>query len=146
MMHYSLADRVSPLRFSKSFIDSNWYSSAMLWIDDMYQAGMHMMIWNGSISSLSSSRTSQSTNRRSKYLVRSTSANCPSQSFIRLIIRYFTSITIHHAGICFGHQIVGRALGGSCIPHGTWELGPSNLNLSEIGKKIFGKVNGILVR
>jgi anthranilate/para-aminobenzoate synthase component II len=49
-------------------------------------------------------------------------------------------------GICFGHQIVGLALGGTCVPNnGIWEVGPSNVNLSEVGKKVFGMRKEILV-
>jgi len=49
-------------------------------------------------------------------------------------------------GICFGHQIVGLALGGTCVPNnGIWEVGPSNVKLSEVGKKVFGMGKEILV-
>ncbi|KAG6864345.1 hypothetical protein C0991_010320 [Blastosporella zonata] len=42
-------------------------------------------------------------------------------------------------GICFGHQIIARALGGSCVPNnGLWEVGPTPLDLTDLGKKIFG--------
>jgi hypothetical protein len=49
-------------------------------------------------------------------------------------------------GICFGHQIVGLALGSTCVPNnGIWEVGPSNVKLSEVGKKVFGMGKEILV-
>ncbi|KAH9919503.1 class I glutamine amidotransferase-like protein [Epithele typhae] len=42
-------------------------------------------------------------------------------------------------GICFGHQIIARALGGECVPNdGKWEIGPTKLDLTEAGKKLFG--------
>ncbi|KAF9451555.1 class I glutamine amidotransferase-like protein [Macrolepiota fuliginosa MF-IS2] len=42
-------------------------------------------------------------------------------------------------GICFGHQIVGRALGGKCVPNsGRWEIGPTTIQLTDLGKSMFG--------
>ncbi|KAF9465868.1 class I glutamine amidotransferase-like protein [Collybia nuda] len=42
-------------------------------------------------------------------------------------------------GICFGHQIVGRALGGECVPNnGIWEVGPTTVDLTDLGKEFFG--------
>ncbi|KAJ3558428.1 hypothetical protein NM688_g930 [Phlebia brevispora] len=42
-------------------------------------------------------------------------------------------------GICFGHQIISRALGKDCVPNGgTWEVGPTKLDLTETGKQVFG--------
>lgn len=42
-------------------------------------------------------------------------------------------------GICFGHQIVARALGGSCVPNdGRWEIGPCEIDMTDLGKQIFG--------
>ncbi|RXW20568.1 hypothetical protein EST38_g5286 [Candolleomyces aberdarensis] len=42
-------------------------------------------------------------------------------------------------GICFGHQIIARALGGECVPNaGRWEIGPIPINLTDLGKQIFG--------
>lgn len=41
-------------------------------------------------------------------------------------------------GICFGHQIVCRALDGECMPSGQWEIGPTSIDLSDIGRSIFG--------
>ncbi|KAG6830590.1 hypothetical protein H0H87_007587 [Tephrocybe sp. NHM501043] len=42
-------------------------------------------------------------------------------------------------GICFGHQIISRALGGSCVPNnGVWEVGPTPLDLTDLGKQLFG--------
>ena len=47
-------------------------------------------------------------------------------------------LTQQHLGICFGHQIIARALGGECVPNGgRWELGPTPLRLTDLGKRIF---------
>ena len=43
-------------------------------------------------------------------------------------------------GICFGHQIIGRALG---VPVGRsdigWEIAVCDINLTEKGKELFGR-------
>ncbi|KAF3912041.1 hypothetical protein ABW21_db0200879 [Orbilia brochopaga] len=45
-------------------------------------------------------------------------------------------------GICFGHQIVGRALGSIVNRNEAgWEVAPTELDLSEKGKEVFGKDN-----
>ncbi|KAI0777649.1 class I glutamine amidotransferase-like protein [Trametes elegans] len=42
-------------------------------------------------------------------------------------------------GICFGHQIVARALGGECVPNGgRWEIGVTEIELTDLGRKLFG--------
>lgn len=42
-------------------------------------------------------------------------------------------------GVCFGHQIVGRALGAKVAvsPHG-WEISVTDVELTEKGKEVFG--------
>jgi GMP synthase-like glutamine amidotransferase len=43
------------------------------------------------------------------------------------------------AGICFGHQIVVRAVGGESVPNdGKWEVGVTEVNLTAVGKQVFG--------
>ncbi|KAI0646276.1 class I glutamine amidotransferase-like protein [Trametes meyenii] len=42
-------------------------------------------------------------------------------------------------GICFGHQIVARALGGECVPNGgKWEIGVTEIDLTDLGQKLLG--------
>ncbi|KAI0371915.1 class I glutamine amidotransferase-like protein [Pilatotrama ljubarskyi] len=42
-------------------------------------------------------------------------------------------------GICFGHQIIARALGGECVPNdGKWEVGVTEIDLTDIGQKLLG--------
>jgi GMP synthase-like glutamine amidotransferase len=50
-------------------------------------------------------------------------------------------------GICFGQQIIARALGGECVPNGDiWELGPTQIQLTDIGKQIFGSYDTLVCR
>jgi GMP synthase-like glutamine amidotransferase len=42
-------------------------------------------------------------------------------------------------GICFGHQVVARALGGECAPNGgQWEVAITQVGLTDLGQRIFG--------
>ncbi|KAG6877343.1 hypothetical protein C0993_008480, partial [Termitomyces sp. T159_Od127] len=45
--------------------------------------------------------------------------------------------TLKLIGICFGHQIIARALGGSCVRNDRWEIGPTSLDLTPLGKSLF---------
>ena len=68
------------------------------------------------------------------------------RSYLRMASCKRIKPNVMPTGICFGHQIVGLALGGTCVPNnGIWEVGPSNVKLSEVGKKVFGIRKEILV-
>ncbi|TFY80860.1 hypothetical protein EWM64_g3151 [Hericium alpestre] len=41
-------------------------------------------------------------------------------------------------GICFGHQVIARALGGSCVRNSEWEISVTELGLNDLGQRIFG--------
>ena len=41
-------------------------------------------------------------------------------------------------GICFGHQILGRALDAPVTKNNQWEISVSKVNLSPKGKELFG--------
>ncbi|KAF9481783.1 class I glutamine amidotransferase-like protein, partial [Pholiota conissans] len=58
-------------------------------------------------------------------------------AYIKRVAEQYPRVRI--VGICFGHQIVARALGGACVPNaGRWEIGPTRIELTDLGKKIFG--------
>jgi len=65
--------------------------------------------------------------------------------WINTLVRYIAHVAenkpyIKIVGICFGHQIISRALGGECVPNGgIWEIGPTSIRLTEIGKQFFGR-------
>lgn len=62
----------------------------------------------------------------------------PLLDFVRKVVSDYPSIKIF--GICFGHQIVSSALGGTCIPNEQgWEVGTYDVDLNTTGKLIFGK-------
>lgn len=43
-------------------------------------------------------------------------------------------------GICFGHQVVARAMGGRTEKNEKgWEIAVCNVDLSDTGRKLFGK-------
>ena len=69
---------------------------------------------------------------------------------LRLHYKLTTHATI---GICFGHQIIAHALGAECVlnvlngePGGVWELGPTKIHLTEIGKQLFGSYDTLVCR
>ncbi|KAG6894552.1 hypothetical protein C0993_011261 [Termitomyces sp. T159_Od127] len=53
-------------------------------------------------------------------------------------LRTFDALTYTGSGICFGHQIIARVLGGSCVRNDRWEIGPTSLDLTTLGKSVFG--------
>ncbi|KAF5354163.1 hypothetical protein D9756_007142 [Leucocoprinus leucothites] len=59
--------------------------------------------------------------------------------FIRRVGTNFPEVRIY--GICFGHQIVNRALGGTVdgSRQRPWEIGPTHVNTTYMGKILFGK-------
>ncbi|KAF5360670.1 hypothetical protein D9756_004450 [Leucocoprinus leucothites] len=71
-----------------------------------------------------------------------TSAYDDTIPWIRELLAFLKGLINNHpnvklCGICFGHQIVCRALGGECEPNGQWEIGPTSVNLSDVGRSIF---------
>ncbi|KAF9451446.1 class I glutamine amidotransferase-like protein, partial [Macrolepiota fuliginosa MF-IS2] len=58
-------------------------------------------------------------------------------AFVQHVAKDHPKVKIY--GICFGHQIVCRALSGKCVSNGgRWEAGPTTLQLTDLGKSIFG--------
>lgn len=52
--------------------------------------------------------------------------------------RMALSIHLRIVGVCFGHQIVARALGAPVGRSSAWELGSMSLRLTERGEKVLG--------
>ncbi|KAH7157782.1 Aldehyde/histidinol dehydrogenase [Dactylonectria estremocensis] len=60
-------------------------------------------------------------------------------SLVEFVKRVLTTTKIPIVGICFGHQILGRALGAKVgVSPGGWEISVDKINLSEEGKKLLG--------
>lgn len=58
----------------------------------------------------------------------------------------FTSTDTRLTGICFGHQIVALAMGGTCVRNTRFEVSATKLQLTELGKRVYGVESGVLVR
>ncbi|KAF8528408.1 class I glutamine amidotransferase-like protein [Hysterangium stoloniferum] len=64
--------------------------------------------------------------------------------WISLLVSYIKSTAetkpqVKIIGICFGHQVISRAFGGECVPNnGVWEVGTTDVELTDKGKEIFG--------
>jgi len=63
------------------------------------------------------------------------------QPLIRLIkTTFYNRPQIKLLGICFGHQVLSRALGGDCVRNDKgWEIGVVEVTLSKAGRALFGR-------
>lgn len=66
------------------------------------------------------------------------------EPWILKLVQYVKQILaqdrVRIVGVCFGHQIVGRALGAPVGRSSTgWELSVTDLELTDAGKEIFGQ-------
>lgn len=58
-------------------------------------------------------------------------------AFIRRLL--LTDDRVRVIGVCFGHQIIARALGAEVVPSPLgWELSLTEMHLTEMGKAVFG--------
>ncbi|KAH0828632.1 class I glutamine amidotransferase-like protein [Lanmaoa asiatica] len=58
-------------------------------------------------------------------------------AYVKCVVTEKPSLKVF--GICFGHQIIARALGGSCVQNnGLWEVAVTTIQLTPLGKAIFG--------
>ncbi|CAG8481114.1 10688_t:CDS:2 [Cetraspora pellucida] len=63
--------------------------------------------------------------------------------FTKLIINKHQHIKL--IGVCFGHQIVARAVGGQVIKNSLgWEVGVTEVSLTDVGKNFFKTDNKVL--
>jgi len=73
----------------------------------------------------------------------------PGKEWMKHLIEYVRSIAtekprIKIFGICFGHQIVALAMGGACVRNTRFEVSATKLQLTELGKRIYGVDSGVL--
>jgi len=67
------------------------------------------------------------------------------EPWIKALIKYVADVIdkvpdMKLVGICFGHQIIAMALGGQCLRNDKgWEVGSTIIELSEEGKRVFGR-------
>jgi GMP synthase-like glutamine amidotransferase len=61
-------------------------------------------------------------------------------TLVEFTVKVLNQNRIRTIGVCFGHQIVGRAMGIKIgrNPDG-WEAAVNDIDLSEKGKQLFGK-------
>ncbi|KFZ22943.1 hypothetical protein V502_02579 [Pseudogymnoascus sp. VKM F-4520 (FW-2644)] len=61
---------------------------------------------------------------------------------VRLVDRVKDILTTHQkplVGICFGHQIIGRAMGAAVgVSHGGWEVSVNTIDLNSHGRQLLG--------
>ncbi|KAF8331312.1 class I glutamine amidotransferase-like protein [Cantharellus anzutake] len=61
------------------------------------------------------------------------------------LLDFISRVTIQHPmvkiiGICFGQQVVARALGGDCVRNERgWEIGVYEVDLTDLGRRLFQK-------
>lgn len=58
---------------------------------------------------------------------------------VDFVSKVYTTTKKPIVGICFGHQIIGRALGANVgLSPGGWEICVDRINLNETGQKLLG--------
>ncbi|KAG2336142.1 class I glutamine amidotransferase-like protein [Suillus weaverae] len=75
----------------------------------------------------------------------------PGREWMKKLIEYVRVVAtekprIKIFGICFGHQIVALAMGGTCVRNTRFEVSATKLQLTELGKRVYGVESGTLVR
>ncbi|KAG1787726.1 class I glutamine amidotransferase-like protein [Suillus plorans] len=73
----------------------------------------------------------------------------PGREWMKKLIEYVRVIAtekprIKIFGICFGHQIVALAMGGTCVRNTRFEVSATKLQLTELGKRVYGIESGVM--
>jgi len=73
----------------------------------------------------------------------SASSVCDDIDWINALIAYTANIIttkphVKITGICFGHQIVARAMSGQCVHNDSWEVGMTRIGMTHLGQSLFG--------
>ncbi|OAX43403.1 class I glutamine amidotransferase-like protein [Rhizopogon vinicolor AM-OR11-026] len=73
----------------------------------------------------------------------------PGNEWMKKLIEYVRFVATEKPlvkifGICFGHQIIALAMGGTCVRNTRFEVSATKLQLTELGKKVYGVDSGIL--
>ncbi|KAG2148213.1 class I glutamine amidotransferase-like protein [Suillus bovinus] len=71
----------------------------------------------------------------------------PGREWMKKLIEYVRFVAtekpqIKIFGICFGHQIVALAMGGTCVRNTRFEVSATKLQLTELGKRVYGVESG----
>ncbi|KAG2127982.1 hypothetical protein DEU56DRAFT_524958 [Suillus clintonianus] len=73
----------------------------------------------------------------------------PGKEWIKKLIEYVRYVATETSrikifGVCFGHQVIALAMGGTCVRN-TREVSATKLRLNELGKRVYGVESGVLV-
>ncbi|KAF8729144.1 hypothetical protein AX14_006326 [Amanita brunnescens Koide BX004] len=82
-------------------------------------------------------------NQLSSHLIHPVSSAGDNIEWINNLVAYIARVaqakpSIKIIGICFGHQIIARAMGAQVTRNTRLEMGPTSISLTDTGKALFG--------